>query len=293
MTPLVLTVIIPVYKTAATLDRCVESVLSQAAGCELILVDDGSPDACGDLCDRWAERSDRISVVHQPNRGLSAARNSGIARSHAPYVTFVDSDDVLQPHTLPPLLALLAAHPDYDLVEYPVEIHYGSPRCHQLALADSVYTDWRRYWLDARAYTHTYACNKVFRRSLFDHCLFPEGLTFEDAWLLPRLLPHCRAIATVTTGLYRYYDNPQGITRTATGADLSLLLAAHCYVLPLVSNADYYAHVVNVALDVYHATGRVPSLPRLPYWYTPKLLINRLLGFRFLCRLHQLLRPRH
>ena len=129
MTPLVLTVIIPVYKTAATLDRCVESVLSQADGCELILVDDGSPDSCGDLCDRWAERSDRISVVHQPNRGLSAARNSGIARSHAPYVTFVDSDDVLQPHTLPPLLALLAAHPDYDLVEYPVEIHYGSPRC--------------------------------------------------------------------------------------------------------------------------------------------------------------------
>ena len=157
MTPLVLTVIIPVYKTAATLDRCVESVLSQADGCELILVDDGSPDSCGDLCDRWAERSDRISVVHQPNRGLSAARNSGIARSHAPYVTFVDSDDVLQPHTLPPLLALLAAHPDYDLVEYPVEIHYGSPRCHQLALADAVYTDWRRYWLDARAYTHTYA----------------------------------------------------------------------------------------------------------------------------------------
>uniref|UniRef100_UPI0040299F99 glycosyltransferase family 2 protein n=1 Tax=Prevotella sp. TaxID=59823 RepID=UPI0040299F99 len=114
MTPLVLTVIIPVYKTVATLDRCVESVLSQADGCEIILVDDGSPDSCGDLCDRWAGRSDRISVVHQPNRGLSAARNSGIARSHAPYVTFVDSDDVLHPHTLPPLLALLAAHPDYD-----------------------------------------------------------------------------------------------------------------------------------------------------------------------------------
>ena len=159
-------------------------------------------------------------------------------------------------------------------------------------MADAVYTDWRRYWLDARAYTHTYAWNKVFRRRLFDHCLFPEGLTFEDAWLLPRLLPHCRAIATVTTGLYRYYDNPQGITRTATGADLSLLLAAHCHVLPQVSNADYYAHVVNVALDVYHAIGRVPSLPRLPYWHTPKLLINRLLGFRFLCLLHQLLRPR-
>ena len=84
MTPLVLTVIIPVYKTAATLDRCVESVLSQADGCELILVDDGSPDACGDLCDRWAERSDRISVVHQPNRGLSAARNSALPAAIRP-----------------------------------------------------------------------------------------------------------------------------------------------------------------------------------------------------------------
>ena len=292
MTPLVLTVIIPVYKTADTLDRCVESVLCQSDGCELILVDDGSPDVCGDLCDLWAERSDRIRVIHQSNRGLSAARNSGIAHSRAPYVTFVDSDDALDPDTLPRILALLAAHPEYDLVEYPAEIHSGSPRSHQLALA-ATYTDWRRYWLDARAYTHTYACNKVFRRRLFDHCLFPEGRIFEDAWLLPRLLPHCGVIATVAVGCYRYYDNPQGITRCATGADLAMLLDAHCHVLPLVSSADYYAHVVNIALDVCHATGRVPSLPRLPYWRTPKLLINRLLGFRLLCLLHQLLRPRH
>lgn len=288
----ILSIVIPVYNTAATLDRCIESVIHQAEGCELILVNDGSPDGAGQICDLWAQRYQQIRVVHQQNGGLSAARNAGINVAVAPYITFIDSDDTLAPHTLPQLLNVIADHPEYDIIEYPIELHAASPQSSFLVMADRVYTQWRSYWLDTRAYTHTYACNKIFCRRLFSYALFPVGKTFEDVWLLPQLLPHCQYIATVSTGCYCYYDNQQGITHRATGTDLINLLMAHCQVLPRVSNAHYYTSVVNIALDVYQATGQVPELPELPYWHTPKLLVKKLLGFRLLCLLHQLLKPR-
>ncbi len=292
MNTAVLSVVIPVYNTANTLDRCVESVIHQAHGCEVVLVDDGSLDGGGVKCDHWAQQYSNIHVVHQSNQGLGAARNAGVRASSASFVTFVDSDDALAPGTLLGLLSVLEAHPEYDMLEYPIELHYASPNSCRLQMDGSCYTDWRRYWLDTRAYAHTYACNKVFSRHLFDYCLFPDRKAFEDVWFLPQVLPHCRYIATVNTGCYHYYDNPDGITHRATADDLNSLLEAHCKVLPLVNSADYYAQVVNIALDVYHATGHVPPLPRLHYWNTPKLLVNNFLGFRLLCLLHRLLKLR-
>ena len=90
-----LSVIIPVYRVEDTLDRCVESVLAQDChDMELILVDDGSPDSCGQRCDEWAQKDRRIKAIHQPNGGLSKARNAGIGQATGDYITFVDSDDL-------------------------------------------------------------------------------------------------------------------------------------------------------------------------------------------------------
>ena len=117
---MLLTVIIPVYKTEQTLDRCIESVLSQdvPGGMEVILVDDGSPDNCPALCDAWAERDSRIRVVHQQNRGLGAARNAGLDIAMGEYVTFVDSDDYLAADTFQHLMQRLEEQPDVDILEY-------------------------------------------------------------------------------------------------------------------------------------------------------------------------------
>lgn len=95
--PLV-SVIVPVYKVEAYLDKCVESLVAQdLREIEIILVDDGSPDACPALCDAWAQRDERIRVLHKENGGLSSARNAGVAIARAPYVGFVDSDDYVEP----------------------------------------------------------------------------------------------------------------------------------------------------------------------------------------------------
>lgn len=95
-----LSVVIPVFCVESTLDRCVESVLAQDVDdMEVILVDDGSPDDCPRLCDEWAKRDSRISVIHKSNGGLSDARNAGLDVACGQYITFVDSDDWLLSNT--------------------------------------------------------------------------------------------------------------------------------------------------------------------------------------------------
>ena len=93
-----LSIIVPVYKAEKHLDRCVESILSQTYGnIELILVDDGSPDACPSMCDSWAKRDWRVRVIHKKNNGASSARNAGLDMASGEYIGFVDADDFVEP----------------------------------------------------------------------------------------------------------------------------------------------------------------------------------------------------
>ena len=122
-----LTIIIPVYKVEAYLDFCLKSIARQnVEDYEVILVDDGSPDRSGALCDAWVRKDGRFRVIHCPeNRGLSAARNRGLDEARGEYVTFVDSDDYISPHTLQANMELLALHPEADVLEYPVCVYHA------------------------------------------------------------------------------------------------------------------------------------------------------------------------
>lgn len=110
----VISVIIPVYKVEAYLERCVKSVLAQSLELEIILVDDGSPDECPELCDQWAQRDSRIRVIHKENGGLSSARNAGLAVCRGEYVSFVDSDDWIEPGMLSYLLGCWSGIPRHQ-----------------------------------------------------------------------------------------------------------------------------------------------------------------------------------
>ena len=103
-----ISVIVPVYKVEAYLDRCVQSIIDQTyADLEIILVDDGSPDNCPAMCDAWAERDGRIRVIHKENGGLSDARNAGMAAATGEYIAFVDSDDWIAPEMFERLVKAL------------------------------------------------------------------------------------------------------------------------------------------------------------------------------------------
>lgn len=298
-----LTVIIPVYNTMSTLDRCVGSVVSQDyARLEIILVDDGSPDGCPAKCDEWAGRDSRIRVIHKANGGLGDARNCGLDAMCGSCVTFVDSDDFMAPGTLRPLMQTLEAHPEYDIVEYGVYRFYGSAAQQLLTFDDRVYADTDDYWLDGQAYAHAYMWNKVFRSRLFGGVRFPPRRAFEDIYTLPQILRGASRVATVSSGLYYYCFNGGGITATAGGNELRALLDSHLRVIGRYRGRPgferYYMHVLNIQLAESAFTGDGPRLPgarirpgRVSGAVTRgKAVALDVLGISALCRFYRLFR---
>lgn len=300
-----LSVIIPAYNVEDTLRRCVGSVLQQdVAGMEIIIVDDGSTDGTGALCDNLAgatscERQTggrNITVVHQKNAGLSEARNTGMRLASGGLITFVDSDDYLEPGTYPRLLQMMDRHPEYDFIEYSVRKDDGQKVLSRLDLPDRVYTDMNEYWIDGKAYSHTYAWNKIYRRRLFDGIRFPRGKKFEDVFTMGELLKRAKTVRTTSAGLYHYLYNAKGITAMADGNDLLDLLTANVDILrnnPQLRRrklfAGYYAHVLNIQLSTYEFTGSDDAilLPTLPYYNTWKLLLLQVFGMKRLCKIER------
>ena len=246
-----LSVVIPVFCVESTLDRCVESVLlQQIPDLEVILVDDGSPDDCPRLCDEWAKKDPRIIVIHKKNGGLSDARNAALDIARGQYITFIDSDDWLADNTLAPLMKMTDT---CDLLEYSIES--------RLQLQDRIYEDIEDYWIKERAYTHTYACNKIYRKELFDGIRFPKGKVFEDAYTFPSLLHKCKKVRTSSHGYYNYTRNPQGITANADGKALRQLLEANLNNgMPI--DDYYYMHQVNIQIDVWEHCSHDILLPK-------------------------------
>lgn len=294
-----LTIIIPVYKVEATLERCIESVVNQDFNdYELILVDDGSPDGCPAICDKWAIKDQRIQVIHKKNGGLSDARNAGLDIAQGDYITFIDSDDFIDTQTYTPLINYLENHPETDILEYPAILFYQSEQQQDLRFPNqTVYHDMEDYWYQEKAYQHSYAWNKLYRKSLFDEARFPTGVVFEDICTLHKLLEKTQVLATINQGCYYYCFNPEGITATADGPALRMHLLHHISILNNSQRRDadfhvYYFQVLNIQIDTYIATGDLPMLPDFklnPSYFEGsaklKVILFNILGVKQLCKL--------
>ena len=199
-----ISIVVPVYKVEMFLTRCIESVLHQTyTNWELILVDDGSPDRCGDMCDAYARKDTRIFVVHQKNKGVSGARNHGMKNCHGKYLYFLDSDDYIAPETFTVLLS-------YALQEKAEIIMHGHYYVTSDGKAQSA-VDWkpsknadkiRKDILSNKI--PNFACGKLFLRCLWDGVEFPLGQTMEDMFVLPRIFLKAERIMLVTDLLYYY-----------------------------------------------------------------------------------------
>lgn len=291
---ILLSVVIPIYNVERTLARCVESVLGQhVEGMELILVDDGSTDRSVLVANRYQNRP-HVTLIHKANGGLSDARNEGLYYAKGRYVTFVDSDDYLLPDTYAPLMAMLEAHPEYDILEYSF-VRETLCGWKTIKLPEREYTHIGDYWLGCRGYEHTYAWNKIYRRSLFDGTPWAKGLLFEDVYAMGGLLPKVHTLRTTSRGTYRYTYNPSGITVKADARGWRDLLQGHLRMLhnyDFRGHADfarYYAALLNIQLATFELSGdeRDIVLPCLPYRHTWKLCALHLLGMRRLCLLHR------
>ena len=209
-------VIVPVYKVEPYLHRCVDSILGQSyENFELILVDDGSPDSCGAICDAYAEKDSRILVIHQKNGGLSAARNAGIdwafANSDSQWLAFIDSDDWVHRDYLKILLSSVHAyHTKMAVCDMTRTGEY---------MDDSELCEIKSCCLDAeKAYTDYYgmclaAWRKLYHRDLFENLRFPVGKLHEDCYITHLPLFAAGKVAVCDVPLYYYYTNPGSITR--------------------------------------------------------------------------------
>ncbi len=211
-----ISVIVPVYKVEPYLRRCVDSILRQTfEDFELILVDDGSPDTCGAICDDYAARDSRIRVIHQKNGGLSAARNAGIdwvfENSDSRWFTFIDSDDWVHPNMLGSLLRAATEKKTAISVCGYAETGGENPAVKsaqeraELWTAEDFYTQ--------RFVNATVAWGKLYRRECFAEHRYPVGKLHEDEFLTYRLLFDQGHLAFFPAPYYAYFVNPAGITK--------------------------------------------------------------------------------
>lgn len=210
-----ITVVIPVYKVEAYLRRCVDSVLSQTwTDIEVILVDDGSPDGCPRICDDYAARDARVTVIHQENQGLSGARNAGIERAKGAYLAFVDSDDYLAPDFLETLYrALTETGSDLSVCRW--EYVHGEAIPEQGNGTQQVFRGREmlaNLYIPDGAY-YVVAWNKLYRRELFEEIRYPLGRIHEDEATTYRIYEVTQKAVYIDRSLYGYFVAPSSITR--------------------------------------------------------------------------------
>lgn len=213
---MILSIIVPIYNVEKYLKRCLDSIVPEMCDdYELILVDDGSTDHSGEMCDNFAHehRELNVVVIHQPNGGLSAARNQGIEVAKGKYITFVDSDDHVDLHTITENMAFLLAHPQVDMLEYPVEVHAESTEAYMLTFPDeTIRTDVFADWIRREGYKHSYAWNKIYAVRLWKELRFPVNTYFEDGAIMSDIVRLCKCIHYSSKGCYRYIVHSGSIT---------------------------------------------------------------------------------
>jgi len=213
-----LSIIVPVYKVESYLNRCIDSILQQTfTDFELILVDDGSPDNCGKICDDYSKIDHRIKIIHKENGGLSSARNAGISIASGEYITFVDSDDFLHKNMYEILFHYATKHSsDIVICDYlevyednlnTTEInnfHFKEENFSNLDGLNSLYSD--------KGVQFVVAWNKLFKKQLFDNIRFEENKIHEDEFIAHRLIFNSSKIIYLPIKLYYYVQRKNSIT---------------------------------------------------------------------------------
>ena len=228
-----LSVIVPVYNVASFLSACLDSILQQTGfELEVILVDDGSSDRSGVICDEYGRRDSRVHVLHLPNGGVSNARNTGIAHATGEFIAFVDSDDTLAPNAYQVCADYLSEHAETDCLIFgytvikngrvkPIIPHAGN---YAKEAFGSAYTELLLSFLINSP------VNKIYRKDVLisGGAVFPLEMALgEDLLFNNRYLMHCQQISVLDRALYNYFHRDNGSLTTRYHADLFNVYCRH------------------------------------------------------------------
>lgn len=206
-----ISVIVPVYKVEPYLDKCISSIANQTyTNMEIILVDDGSPDNCPAMCDAWAEKDNRIRVIHQKNQGGGAARNAGLDFASGGLIAFVDSDDYIAPDMYAHLYELLKAGADIAECSY-VEVA-GDDAIFACGYETRSYTAQEAMAENIRDRVFRQLIwNKLYRRQMVDGVRFPTSKKIDDEFFTYRVLGNANTLIHSTKVCYAYRQQPESV----------------------------------------------------------------------------------
>lgn len=201
-----ISVIVPFYNVERYARQCIESIQNQTyRNLEIILVDDGSPDNCGKICDEYATSDKRIKVIHKPNGGLSSARNAGLDAATGEYIGFVDSDDWIEPEMYERMLAsIITTHADISVcnITYDYQNVIESNK-YKVTTDKVVFRDEVLRMLMDDKYLNSYAVNKLYKRSVITY-QFPLSHDFEDIYVAIRWFSNATSISFIAFEGYHY-----------------------------------------------------------------------------------------
>lgn len=237
-----ISIIVPVFRAEKYLNACVDSILSQTfSDFELVLIEDGSPDQSGAICDEYAQRDERVRVIHQSNQGQAAARNHALPMTQGKWLCYVDSDDMIHPQMLELLYeaavrsgAGISMCQMREAPELPPD--FTQPRAleYELMTMDEPTLTALH---DREAYPGWVACAKLIRRELVEGYPFHTGRVYEDNEAVSRWLLPAKTLAMLPEKLYFYRTNPESTTKS--GFSLKRL----DYLWALESIISYYRSV--------------------------------------------------
>ena len=214
-------IIVPVYNVANYLPRTIESIRTQTEpDIEIILVDDGSTDHSGQLCDQYAAVDSRIRAIHKENGGLSSARNTGLNIASGEFVWFIDGDDYVAPNAVQDLLKTLDAQAGRSQIDF-IQFQYQEV-CSDICFPDTQDASAELCTEPCEMFRRLYqmggvaasSCTKLFRREVFNSIRFQEGLRHEDEQLMTKLLPNCRGVLYANLVLYAYVMRQDSIVHS-------------------------------------------------------------------------------
>lgn len=209
-----ISVIVPIYKVEIYLENCIKSIVNQTyENLQIILVEDGSPDRCGNICDKYEQLDSRIIVIHKENGGVSDARNTGLDASTGKYIIFIDSDDYIHPQMIQVLMS--------NLKQYDTDISICSYKLvKDMNSINNEYSNHTVIYNNVEALSNMYndlyittvvAWNKVYKRSLFEGIQFPKGKVHEDEFTIYKLLYKANKIVYTDAVLYYYLQRNTSI----------------------------------------------------------------------------------
>lgn len=267
-----ISVVVPVYNIEAYLEKCVRSLLDQTySNLEIILVDDGSTDSSPVLCDKLAMEDNRVVVSHKRNGGLSDARNHGIALASGEYLSFIDGDDYLAQGAYEAVMAEFEGAA--DIVAFGIELCFddgrkirkapAARRC--LGMGQGIVA------LNTFCGLDVSACNKVYRRNLFEGIEFPVGKHCEDYYIMPRLLDRAARIVMLPDAFYQYRQRSGSITKGssftmdyiyAANSQVEYVSATHPDLVPLAEGAVGFAYLTYLNFCIKHGLANEAVIAR-------------------------------